>query len=62
MNQRAMLALQKRSIIAQQEYASFMKRKVCQIAASAEEQTQYLSMIESNAEVTAFFAAADYLR
>lgn len=62
MNQRAMLALQKRSIIAQQEYASFMKRKVCQIAASMEEQTQYLSMIESNAEVTAFFAAADYLR
>ncbi len=62
MNQRAMLALQKRSIIAQQEYASFMKRKVCQIAASMEEQTQYLSMIESNAEVTAFFAAANYLR
>lgn len=62
LNQRLMLANQQRALEEQRAHNEYMRKKACQIAASVEEQNQYLRMIECNSEATAYFAAANYLR
>lgn len=61
LNQRLMMANQQRSFEQQQKHNAIMKSKINQIAASSEEQSQYLAMVESNTRVTSYFAAANYL-
>ncbi len=60
-NQRVMIDNQHEAIEEQREYAAQMKQRVNMITDSLEEQTSYLSMIESNTQVTAFFSALNYL-
>ncbi len=60
--QRQQLALQRESLEAQKKHAAYMEKRIAQLAANAETQTQYLSMIEGNTQATAYFALAQYLK
>ena len=62
LNQRMIMANQRKSIEEQREHNAHMRKKACRIAADVEEQNQYLAMIESNTAATAYFAAANYLK
>lgn len=61
-NQEIMIANQRASMEAQQQYQSYMKAKAKEIAGSIDEQNAYLSMIEGNTAATAYFAAARAIR
>lgn len=61
-NQEIMIANQRASMEAQQQYQSYMKAKAKEIAGSIDEQNAYLSMIEGNTAATAYFAAAGAIR
>ena len=62
LNQQMFIANQYKSLEEQREHNALMQRKAREIAASNEEQTKYLSMIECNTEATAYFAAATYFK
>lgn len=59
---RILIANQYTAIEAQNEHNSYMESKARQIAASMEEQTVYLSMIEADTRTNAFFSAANYYK
>ena len=60
LNQRVQTALQYKTITDQRRFATSMERKLARLNATAEEQKQYLGMIEANTSATAYFAAASY--
>lgn len=62
LNQAMMLANQQRSLELQNQHTAQMQAMAHRIASSAEEQSAYLSMIESNTATTAYFATADFIR
>ena len=62
LNQRIMIANQQRTIEHQKSYENMMRTKLNQIQTTQEQQLGYVRMIESNTAVTAYFAAADYIR
>lgn len=62
LNQAMILANQQRSLELQGQHAAQMQAIAQRIASSAEEQSAYLSMIESNTATTAYFATADFIR
>ncbi len=62
LNQCMMLANQERSLEEQQRHDELVAQRLDQIATSSEERNTYLSMIESNSAVTAYFATAEYIR
>lgn len=59
LKERVLLAKQQRTL--EQQHDIMMRKRACQIAATPEEQNQYLSMAECNAAATAYFAAANDL-
>ena len=62
LHQRMIISNQRQAIEEQRAHYSFMRNKAKQIAASMEEQNQYLAMVEANTAATAFFSAASYLK
>lgn len=60
LNQRVQTALQYKTMEEQRRFAVSMERKVARLNATAEEQRQYLGMIEANTSATAYFVAASY--
>lgn len=62
LNQRLMLAKQQESIDAQNRHNGMMRRKLDQLQATQDERLRYDRMIEANTAVTAYFAAATYLK
>lgn len=62
LNQQIMIANQQKSIEQQRSYESMMRTKLNQIQATQEERLSYTRMIESNTAVSAYFAAAEYIR
>lgn len=62
LNQRLMLAKQQESIDNQNHHNDMMRRKLDRLQATEDEHLHYDRMIEANTAVTAFFAAATYLK
>lgn len=62
LNQRLILAKQQESINAQNQHSDMMRRKLNRIQATEDERLSYERMTETNTAVTAFFAAANYLK
>lgn len=62
LNQRLIIQNQRQAMEEQRIHNEYMRKKVCQISASIEEQNQYLAMIEANSAANAYFAAAHYLK
>lgn len=62
LNQRIMIANQEDAIKQQKRHHAALCEKLNRIETSANQQTAYMRMIESNTKATACFAAASYLR
>ena len=62
LNQRLMMAKQQESIDAQNRHSDMMRRKLNQLQATEDERLRYERMTETNTAVTAFLAAATYLK
>lgn len=62
LNQRIMIANQRQAMDQAEHHNAMLMDKLDQFEASNEERNMYLSMIEVNTAVDAFFAAAEYLR
>ena len=59
--QRMQIALQQKSIEAQEKHSKMMRNKLDKLQASLDEQNCYLQMIEQDAATSAYFATASYL-
>lgn len=62
LNQRLMLAKQRESVDAQNRHNELMRSKLDQLQTTEDERLRYERMTETNTAVTAFFAAANYLK
>lgn len=62
LKQEMIMANQRAALESQEQHQAYMEQKARQIAASNEEQSVYLGMIEANTSAAAYFSAANYLK